>query len=409
MGYAILRIAPRKSTASAAKMVRHALREDAVPNALEDAPKPANGSGQGYGHGSSKEALAALHAKIEAAKKVRAGWQKSSTAALDILVTASREDMLAWDLPKQYQFFTKALEFIAARFGGKQNILAAAIHRDESTPHMQVILAPVDPITGRFSASKMVGGRAQLSQLQTDFHAACGAPFDLDRGIQRTAAQHVPVRAFYGAMEAGLESPAYVSVPAAPTMIDNLKRTYKAKQEAHEAALAKNAAIRKEVNKQAQRGRTVHPKVVARQAERYRKLIELTATVKQAEAAAKADRAAAEKANEKAGVRLELTNNLHTKINQVQQIMDSKTAAVLVAKFSKGLAPEYVATLAKNMGIPLLAGKDIPDQIRRSGHAKSLDEAVALMEKASDGQLVAAAVRRHQLDNQTHTDTPRPR
>ena len=251
MGYAILRIAGRKSTASAAKMVRHALREDKVPNAIQDAPKPVNGSGEGYGHATSKDALQALQVKIEGAKTVRAGWQKSSTAALDILVTASRADMLSWSLERQNQFFTKALAFIADRFGGKQNILAAAIHRDESTPHMQVILAPVDPVTGRFSASRMVGGRDQLSQLQTDFHQVCGAPFDLERGQQRTAAKHVPVRAFYGAMETGLEPPAYVPVPPAPTLIDNLKGTYKAKQAAHAAALAKNAAIRKEVNRQA--------------------------------------------------------------------------------------------------------------------------------------------------------------
>ena len=400
MGYAILRIAPRKTTASAAKMLKHALREEAVPNALEDAPKPSTGAGAGFGYATSKDAMQALQAKIADAKKVRAGWQKSSTAALDILVTASRADMLSWTKQRQDSFFTRALDFIAARFGGKQNVLAATIHRDESTPHMQVILAPVDPSTGRFSASKMVGGRDKLSQLQTDFHAECGEPFDLERGQKRTNAKHVPVRAFYGAMESGLEPPRYVSVPPAPTLRDNLTGSYKAKMAAHEAALATNAEIRKQVHKQAQRGRSVHPQVIKKQADLYRANLANVSTIK-----AQTDHLARQR----------------TKIDKQAQTVKVETAALeghraaldaevrqavgslvgIVDRFSGTIKPEYRATLAQELGIELKGGK-LLDQIRRAGLAGTAQEALELLDRVTSGEFSRAA------QNQAQRDAPRP-
>lgn len=394
MGYAILRIAPRKTTASAAKMLKHALREEAVPNALEDAPAPSNGAGAGFGYATSKEAMQALQSKIEAAKKVRAGWQKSSTAVLDILVTASRADMLSWNKERQDRFFTLALNFIIAKFGGKQNVLAAVIHRDESTPHMQVILAPVDLTTGRFSASKMVGGRAQLSQLQTDFHTECGAPFDLERGQKRTNAQHVPVRAFYGAMEAGLEPPAYVDVPPAPTMRHNLTGDYKPMMAAHKAALATNAAIREQVHKQAQRGRTVHPQVIKRQADLYRSNLASQANIRSqtdqlAKQRAKLDKQAVTVKAETAA----LEGHRAALDAEVRQAVGSLVG--IVDRFSSTIKPEYRAVLAQELGIELKGGK-LLDQIRRAGLAGTAQEALQLLDRVTRGEFSQAAQRQHE-------------
>jgi hypothetical protein len=388
MGYAIFRLAKRTSVASAAKMIKHGLREDAVPNAIEGAPKPVNASGQGYGHGNGNDALAALRSKIEGAKKVRAGWQKTSVAALDILVTASRSDMLSWSLQRQNSYFTKALAFIADKFGGKENILAAVIHRDESTPHMQVILAPVDA-AGRFSASKMMGGRQQLSQLQDDFHLACGAPFDLERGIKGSKAKHVPVQAFYGAMEAGLEPPGYVEVPPVPTMVDNLKGTYKAKKEAHEAALAKNAAIRLEVSKQAERGRAVHPAAIKRQAELYRENLATLATIKAQDESIKTraerlDRQAVKIENESST----LDRHKAALDGEVRQAMGSIIG--IVDRFSSTIQPEYRAMLAKELGVELGKGK-LLDQIRRAGLASTAQESLELLDKVTSGEFSRAA------------------
>ena len=81
-------------------------------------------------------------------------------------------------------------------------MLCAAIHRDETTSHLQVLIAARHE-GGRLSSSKLMGNRTALSALQDDFHEAVAKPFGLLRGEKRTNAKHVPVRALYAAMNAG--------------------------------------------------------------------------------------------------------------------------------------------------------------------------------------------------------------
>lgn len=64
MGYAILRIAKRKTARSGKAMLAHALREVEVPNAIAGAPKPEVLAG----HKTSQAALAALAEGIAVAK-----------------------------------------------------------------------------------------------------------------------------------------------------------------------------------------------------------------------------------------------------------------------------------------------------------------------------------------------------
>ena len=247
----------------------------------------------------------------------------------------------------------------------------------------------------------MVGGRAQLSQLQTDFHAECGTPFDLERGIKRTNAKHVPVRAFYGAMEAGLEMPAYVPVPPAPTMIDNLRGQYKAKQEAHKAALATNAGIRKEVGRQAARGRTVHPAVIKRQADLYRtNLASQTAAATQSAELSRQKKRVTAQAVEAAAAAAAVEANRAALDGEIRQAMGSIIG--IVDRFSGTIKAEYRAMLAKELGIELKGGK-LLDQIRRAGLASTAQEALELLDRVTSGEFSQAA------QNQAERDAPRPR
>lgn len=403
MGYAILRIAKRKTTSATKGMVEHALRETEVANAVAGAPKPIVLAGAR----TAQEAMQTLAQGIALAKAKGGpqGYTKASTPALDILVTTSREDMQRMTLDEQDDYFKRALKFIASKFGGMANVLTAAIHRDETTPHMQVLVMPLDRTTNRFSSGKMLGGPTDLRKMQDAFHAACGAPFGLSRGERDSKAKHVAIGELYTAMAAGAAPPKFVPVPPAPGLVDRLKPGYQDKQAAHEAALSKNRKARAIVTAQAKVARQIHPKLKAPLAERYREIQRLSDL-------AAADRAAAEKANDQSGRRLAACDVLDKQVGEKLRVMDAKTAAVLVAKFSKGLAPAYVATLSQNIGIELQAGKDIPDQIRRAGLARTLDEAVALMEKAADGQLLPAAIRRQQLDSEQEQSgqgpAPRP-
>jgi hypothetical protein len=242
------------------------------------------------------ELMAKLHAGIALAKLKGGpqGYTKASTPVLDILVTTSADDTKRMGKAGQDDYFRRALTFIADKFGGMDNVLTAAIHRDETTPHMQVLVMPLDRTTSRFSASKMIGGPVDLSQLQDAFHQACGEPHGLLRGEKGSRAQHVPVKHLYAAMGAGGEVPTFVPVPPAPGMTDRLKPGYAAKKQAHADALAANETARKKLAGQAKTGRMMHPAMIARQAEKYRETVRLAAVVKGAQTSAEADLAKAQ-------------------------------------------------------------------------------------------------------------------
>lgn len=80
-------------------------------------------------------------------------------------------------------FFADAVQWLAARYGGAVNILSADIHRDESAPHLHLLLLPL--IDGRMKGSDAIGGRAQLAALHGEFHAHVAAPYGLKRSAPR--------------------------------------------------------------------------------------------------------------------------------------------------------------------------------------------------------------------------------
>ena len=110
MGYAILRIEPR-TVSGAHRMLRHALREDVPPNAIEGAPAPSPLGG----HATAREGMQQVRAAIQEAKDAKK-WQKSVKPVLDVLVTFSRDDLERLSLEQQNAYFADAL-----KLGSSQN------------------------------------------------------------------------------------------------------------------------------------------------------------------------------------------------------------------------------------------------------------------------------------------------
>ena len=70
---------------------------------------------------------------------------------------------------EQYNFFSDCYKFFAEHYG-EENIIAAVVHNDETTPHMHLNLMPVTK------------DKPQLQQLQTDFYETVGKRWGLQRG-----------------------------------------------------------------------------------------------------------------------------------------------------------------------------------------------------------------------------------
>lgn len=378
MGYAILRVERRASPQAAAAMLRHALREDAPPNAIPGAPRPVPIAGSS----TSAEAMARLNAAIAKAKEVRGGWQKNSVRALDLLVTMSRDDGQRLTKDQKDWYFRKALNWIAERFGGAQNILTACVHRDETTDHMQVLLMPIDQ-HGRFSASTLLGNRTKMSEMQDSFWETCGKPARLQRGVKRTYAKHVPVRALYGAMDAGEDPPKFIEVPPEPSLQDQLAGRKAAMLEARKEAVEHNARERRRMELQAQNGRKLHPRLISRQADRYRELATAESRAKQAAEAARSELQAVKKANAEAAA-------LREGIRQDSAILDLKwnrSNGAELDKWSVHMRPEMVAHLASSLRIELVAGRPLLDQMRRQGRGRTMVEAAEIADKILNGEL----------------------
>ena len=89
---------------------------------------------------------------------------------------------------EQYNFFSDCYKFFAERYG-EENIIAAVVHTDETTPHMHLNLIPVTK-DGRL-CSKQLFDKPQLQKLQTDFYESVGKCWGLQRGKEGSQKKHL--------------------------------------------------------------------------------------------------------------------------------------------------------------------------------------------------------------------------
>ena len=94
---------------------------------------------------------------------------------------------------EQYNFFSSCYKFFAERYG-EENIIAAVVHNDETTPHMHLNLMPVTK-DGRL-CSKQLFDKPQLQQLQTDFYESVGKRLGLQRGKEGSQKKHLSTAEF---------------------------------------------------------------------------------------------------------------------------------------------------------------------------------------------------------------------
>lgn len=181
MSFAILRLRKRPLAAATA-MAGHALRHGrAVRNAD---PEKAAANLRLIGQGTTAEVMAELRAALPEKRR------KDAVCCIELLITASPETLRGWKADRQDAYFKAATRWLGDRFGGLANVKLAVIHRDETTPHLQILLVPLKD--GKLQANKMLGGPAGLRQLQTDFAKGVGERFGLQRGIERKPGEERP-------------------------------------------------------------------------------------------------------------------------------------------------------------------------------------------------------------------------
>ena len=192
MAYCILRTKKLKSFGAVAGSARHTFREDPTPNA-----DTLRGHKNRYmGAKSSAGVLGALRELLPARRR------KDAVLAIEYLVTASPEFFKDAGLKTTHTragFFNAALDFLRQKHG-KQNVISAALHMDETTPHLVAYVVPLNA-AGKLCAKDYLGGKDKLVRLQTDFFEQVGSKFELARGVQGSRATHQAVKRFYSQID----------------------------------------------------------------------------------------------------------------------------------------------------------------------------------------------------------------
>ncbi len=142
--YAVMRLNKLKSMGQVSARGAHNERTRATPNAdgerLHTNERLA-GSGAW---------LADVQARLDDAPTIR----KNAVLAYDVVFTASREFFDAGDErardERLAEWRDRTMAWLRARFG-VENVVAAVLHRDEITPHIQALVVPIDD-NGRLNA-----------------------------------------------------------------------------------------------------------------------------------------------------------------------------------------------------------------------------------------------------------------
>ena len=98
------------------------------------------------------------------------------------------------DMPPETEreFFADCVDFIARQMG-KENIISAVVHKDETSPHIHINVVPITP-DNRLCAKYYFDGK--MSEWQTKVYEEVGKKWNLERGKEGSDAKHVDPKTY---------------------------------------------------------------------------------------------------------------------------------------------------------------------------------------------------------------------
>lgn len=207
--YAIMRCSKLKTLGGVASSLQHNYRERETANA--DASLTADN--QHLAAKTTDEAMGMLRERLPEKRR------KDAVVAVEYLFTTSPEWAQKASESDQQAFFDKSIEWLEAKYG-KENVIAATIQVDETTPHLSAFVVPLTK-DGRLSAKEFIGNKTKMSDDQTTF-AEKVADIGLERGVKGSKATHQTIRSYYArvnATEAPEVNPAKIREDLEPRVI----------------------------------------------------------------------------------------------------------------------------------------------------------------------------------------------
>lgn len=123
---------------------------------------------------------------LELKKAVR----KDAIVMCSFIVSSDQSFFANLSETRQKQFFKDSYDFLKNRYG-EDNVIAANIHLDETTPHMHFSIVPATS-DGRLSA-KSIFTKTELQKIQTEIYENVGRKYGLERGKEGSDNKHINI------------------------------------------------------------------------------------------------------------------------------------------------------------------------------------------------------------------------
>lgn len=146
-----------------------------------------------YGPATPEEV--ADHARQLMEKSGVARLRKDAVRAIEIMISLSSGHSI-----NDRDFFVDSMYWFAERLGGRENLISADLHRDESNDHVHLLIVPL--VGGRMNGSQLLGGKGKFRGHKSDF----------DHEVCRRHGLHLVMKDHLSKAEKGLASAAAIDV-----------------------------------------------------------------------------------------------------------------------------------------------------------------------------------------------------
>lgn len=195
--FCILRTQKLKTRNDFVSSVRHHFRIGGLANCNKELTHLNYTAGM-----TAEDCIGRFQSFFNAGGKFFKGRRKDAVLAIEYLVTASPEFFVGKSREEVKEYLKNASDYLKNKHG-TENVLLETWEFDETTPHLSLIVVPVDE-KGKLNAKSFLGGPDKLRRLQTDFYNEVGRKHGLSRGIERNdeRAEHKTVKTYYQELNA---------------------------------------------------------------------------------------------------------------------------------------------------------------------------------------------------------------
>ena len=185
--YAIIGIAKLKSAGNISGVLSHMTRQRETPNS----------------NGRENNVLIQPQPLPEIMEYIKSFMpRRNAVLAYDVLLTASPDFFTGKSETQLQEWAEASVKWACDKFGGRDNVKAAVMHRDETTPHISLLIVPEHE--QKLNARYYTGGRQKMRELWTQYAQAVKR-FGLKRGREFSPAEHRTIKEYYADIKRGAE------------------------------------------------------------------------------------------------------------------------------------------------------------------------------------------------------------